>query len=106
VTTKREADAILREANGDMNYIKEKLGIVFSSPDREREFIEGGLTRVDIPFRLEDRPRLPSGMEAGANMHFKWGGFIKGGGKSEVILSNPSTNGINFYEVIPPKVKK
>jgi hypothetical protein len=84
MTTGKAMDGLLRAANGDLNYIKAKLGI---SPEEWNE----PLVRIDAPSPLLYNARLPSGFEEGANSPFKWGGFTSGGMPEIVTDPIPSS---------------
>jgi hypothetical protein len=58
----------------DKATIRKKLGIPDGSPGWD-----GPLVRVDIPDPLSRNPRMPTGLEQGANELYKPGGYTSGG---------------------------
>ncbi len=94
VTTSEAMDRLLREADGDLDAVKRKLGI---PPDAWNE----PLVRVDVLNPLEHNARLPSGFEEGANSEFVWGGYTSGG-MPEVVL-DPVSRGA--FQVTTTEIK-
>ena len=75
-------DRLLAEAGGDIDVVKETLGIpahTWNEPMR----------RVDINNPLLHNARLPSGLERGANEFFRWGGYTNRGLPEAVISQAP-----------------
>jgi hypothetical protein len=83
-TTKEAIDQLIAESGGDLAKVKKRLGI-------EPQYWNEPLWRVDIHNPLLHNARMPSGMEAGANPLFQWGGYTRGG-MPEVVL-DPVPNG-------------
>jgi hypothetical protein len=75
-------DNLLKQTGGDNTLIKNSLGI-------EPQYWNGPLVRVDIPSPLNNNPRLPSGLEGGANSQFIRGGYTSGGAAEIVINPIP-----------------
>jgi hypothetical protein len=79
VTTTKEANILEQEAGRNAKIWAKKLGL-------ELEDLEGQhLLRIDMNFDLTSRPRLPSGLESGANRYYKYGGATKGGAWEMVV---------------------
>ncbi len=76
VTTKAEADRLV--AAGDRALLKQRLGIPADAWNQP-------LVRIDVPDALDRTPRLPSGLEQGANDLFRAGGYTSGGAPELVI---------------------
>jgi hypothetical protein len=75
VTTRGAMNKLLAQSGGDLGVINQKLGTFWSEP----------LYRVDINNPLLHNARMPSGLEQGANVNFRWGGYTSGG-MSEAVL--------------------
>lgn len=78
VSTPDYIASLLRQTGGDNALIKQRLGI-------EPQYWNGPLFRVDIPNPLQNNPRLPTGLEAGANSHFTRGGYTTGGAPEIIV---------------------
>jgi hypothetical protein len=76
----RKVDADRLQAIGDNAAIRKALGI----PESDALW-HGPLVQVDIPDPMSRRPRMPSGLEEGANKLFKPGGYTSGGTQEMVI---------------------
>jgi hypothetical protein len=87
ITKKGYMDKLFSEANGDISVLEKRLGF-----DSGHFAKNGGLVRVDIKNPLLHNARMPSGLEMGANNHFKWGGYTSGGAPEAVINQVPNTN--------------
>jgi hypothetical protein len=92
VTSPDYLAALLKRTGGDNDLIKAELGI-------EPQYWNGPLTRVDISAPLGRNPRLPSGLESGANSLFIRGGFTPSGAPEIVIDPVPTS----LVESIPVK---
>jgi RHS repeat-associated protein len=75
VMTRKEANSLAR---ADLTTIKKRLGI-------PKKYWNEPLFRVDVPKSEMNNLRLPTGEEAGANAHFKPGGYTSGGALEAVI---------------------
>jgi hypothetical protein len=84
VTSPDYLSALLKRTGGDNNLIKAELGI-------EPQYWNGPLARVDISMPLGRNPRLPSGLESGANSLFIRGGFTPSGAPEIVIDPVPTS---------------
>ncbi|MGH8464813.1 MAG: LysM peptidoglycan-binding domain-containing protein, partial [Pseudomonas sp.] len=91
ITTRAKMDEVLREANGDLSIVKEKLGIPQNAWNDE-------IIRVDVHNPLLHNARLPTGLERGANEKFIWGGYTSGGQPEAVIDQVPSVILVNNIE--------
>jgi RHS repeat-associated protein len=87
ITKKGYMDKLFSEANGDIAVLEKRLGF-----DPGHFAKNGGLVRVDIKNPLLHNARMPSGLEMGANNHFKWGGYTSGGAPEAVINQVPNTD--------------
>ncbi|WP_237577310.1 hypothetical protein [Mycetohabitans sp. B5] len=96
VSTPNYIASLLRKTGGDNALIKQRLGI-------EPEYWNGPLFRVDIPNPLENNPRLPTGLEAGANSHFTRGGYTAGGAPEITIDPIPIKQVKPMPVVRPPQ---
>ncbi|HEY6529307.1 MAG TPA: RHS repeat-associated core domain-containing protein [Cellvibrionaceae bacterium] len=72
MTTRTYMDKLIADSGGDVNFIKDKLGI--PAPYWNEE-----LYRIDVHNPLLHNARMPSGFERGANEKFVWGGHTSGG---------------------------
>jgi RHS repeat-associated protein len=76
ITTQKAMDELLKNTNGDILKINEKLGTNWNEP----------LYRIDIYNPLLHNTRLPSGFERGADPEkFRWGGYTNGGMPEAII---------------------
>ena len=82
VSTPDAITSLLQKTGGENSLIKQQLGI-------EPQYWNGPLLRIDIPTPLSSSPRLPSGLEAGANSNFIRGGYTSGGAPEIVINPVP-----------------
>ena len=82
VSTPDAITSLLQKTGGENSLIKQQLGI-------EPQYWNGSLLRIDIPNPLSSTPRLPSGLEAGANSNFIRGGYTSGGAPEIVINPVP-----------------
>jgi hypothetical protein len=71
-------DELIERAAGDRAVLKKIIAI---PADQWNE----PLRRIDIANPLLHNARLPGGLEAGANMYFRWGGYTAGGAAEIVI---------------------
>jgi hypothetical protein len=71
-------NALLQRTGGNNTLIKAELGI-------EPQYWSGPLVKIDISNPLRNNPRLPSGLESGANSLFIRGGFTPSGAPEIVI---------------------
>ena len=88
---------LLMSTNGENAAIKQALGI-------EPRYWNGPLTRVDVSNPLLNNPRLPSGLEAGANPLFIRGGYTSGG-IPEIVIDPVLKSMIKHTPVKPPGKK-
>lgn len=72
LTTRGAMDDLLSKSNGNLDFVKAKLGI-------PPQYWNEPLYRVDVESPLLYNARMPSGMESGANSYFRWGGYTSGG---------------------------
>lgn len=81
ITTRDEADAILREAGGDPRKLEAALGLPTGQLNND------SVVRLDFtPEAMKDlNVRMPSGNEAGANDDWLPGGFLASG-KNEAVI--------------------
>ncbi|WP_394840174.1 hypothetical protein LVJ94_25140 [Pendulispora rubella] len=93
MTTKGTVDQILKDANGDINIINQRLGTDFPPGTK--------LVRIDVPKPLDHGARLPTGKESGANEHFIPGGYTSGG--IPEIVTNPIPSGNVNVTTVPLK---
>ncbi|MFZ6774924.1 hypothetical protein ACO0LB_19645 [Undibacterium sp. SXout7W] len=84
VTTPNYIADLLKQTGGDNTLIKNSLGI-------EPQYWNGPLIRIDVPNPLNNNPRLPSGLEGGANSQFIRGGYTSG--RAPEIVINPISVG-------------
>ncbi|WP_407928278.1 hemagglutinin repeat-containing protein [Collimonas silvisoli] len=82
VSTNQYINKLLAETQGNNTLIKQQLGI-------EPQYWNGPLVRIDIPNPLQFNPRLPSGLEGGANSQFMRGGYTPGSAPEITINSVP-----------------
>ncbi len=82
ITTRAHMDDVFARAGGDLGAIEKSLGF-----DAGHFSSGGGLVRVDVKNPLLHNARMPSGLERGANYHFRWGGYTSGGAPEAVIGS-------------------
>jgi len=94
VTTKASMDKLINEAGNNLSKIKKELGIP------EKDWNEA-LYRIDIHNPLLLNPRLPSGLEEGANELFRYGGYTSGGNPEIVIDQIP----VGGYSIIKTGIK-
>jgi RHS repeat-associated protein len=87
VTTKTNMDKIMRESGGDIGEIERRLGF-----DAGHFSSGGGLARGDIANPGAHNARMPSGLESGANPHFKYGGYTDGGAPEAVVDPVPTSS--------------
>jgi RHS repeat-associated protein len=80
IATKARMDRVLTEAGGDLFKVEKALGF---DPGH---FSKGqGLVRIDVPPESLRNFRTPSGLERGANQHFRYGGYTSGGVAEAVV---------------------
>lgn len=91
------ADRLLKRVGSQAPELEKALGL---APGYFAE--GGGVIRLDLPFRFGDRPKLPSGFEAGANEYFRFG-MGTPSGVPELILHSPSTKGMRKTELVNMK---
>ena len=72
VTTHAYMDKLVADSKGDVEYVKNKLGI-------PKRYWNEELYRIDVHNPLMHNARMPSGFERGANEKFVWGGHTSGG---------------------------
>ena len=78
------ADKVIKNSNGNINYIEEKLGF----PKGYFKY-GGGLVRIDIEDLSDLDLRLPSGNETGANSLWIPGGETSGGVPEAILNTVP-----------------
>ena len=72
-------DNLLNEADGDLSFVEDELGIPSGSWNNEE------LVRIDVLNPKLNNPRVPSGRENGANGLWIPGGLLSNG-YSEIVL--------------------
>lgn len=83
VMTKKEMDALLQSANGDLSIIEKELGLPPGA------WAGNEIVRIDVKNPKEFNVRLPSGNEAGANEFWIPGGVLPNGKLEAVIDQIP-----------------
>lgn len=92
ITTRASMDRIIANSAGDLDTIGTALGF-----DSGHFAKGGGLVRIDVQNPLLHNIRMPSGLERGANSHFRWGGYTDHGSPEAVIdVFDVSDSVVNF----------
>lgn len=78
VSSPNYISSLLERTGGNNTLIKSELGM-------EPQYWNGQLVRIDVSNPLGMNPRLPSGLESGANSLFMRGGFTPAGAPEIVI---------------------
>ena len=77
--SKKEMENLLNEAEGNLSFVEDELGIPSGSWNNEE------LVRIDVLNPKTLNPRVPSGKENGANELWVPGGVLPNG-YSEIVL--------------------
>lgn len=86
VATKSRMDRVFADAGGDVGRMEVALGF---DPGHFGE--GGGLVRLDVAPESLRNFRIPSGLERGANSHFRYGGYTSGGVGEAIIDPVPAS---------------
>jgi hypothetical protein len=77
-------DGVLSDAGGDLAKIEKELGFDVAHFSKG-----GGLVRIDVPPEALRNLKTPSGLERGANSHFRYGGYTSDGVPETVVDPTP-----------------
>jgi RHS repeat-associated protein len=92
ISTKARMDSIFQQSRGDLAHVEKSLGF---TPGHFSD--GGGLVRIDVPSNSMTNFRIPSGLERGANEHFRYGGYTSGGAPEAVINPVPTSQTVATF---------